>query len=271
MDVATVVISAAGGLALFLYGLRVLSGALKRAIGERVRTLLERLTDTPYRGALVGIVTTGVLQSSSVVMVLLIGLINAGVLSLRQGMGVMLGAEIGTSVTAQLIAFRIGDYYLPIIAIGFVLAELGRGRRVGDVGRALLGFGLLFLGMNVMSGGLRGLAESEQVVNLLSSLGTNVPLGVLIGAGLTAVIQSSSAMTALVIAMGSAGVLPLPAAIALILGANIGTTVTAQIASVGASLAARQLARAQLLVNAIGVAVFIPLVPWYATLMAQTS
>ena len=109
------------------------------------------------------------------------------------------------------------------------------------------------------------------MVNLLSSLGTNVPLGVLIGAGVTAVIQSSSAMTALVIAMGSAGVLPLPAAIALVLGANIGTTVTAQIASVGASLAARQLARAQLLVNAIGVAVFIPLVPWYATLMAQTS
>jgi phosphate:Na+ symporter len=271
MDVATVVISAAGGLALFLYGLRVLSSALKRATGERVRTLLERLTDTPYRGVLVGIATTGVLQSSSVVMVLLIGLINAGVLSLRQGMGVMLGAEIGTSVTAQLIAFRIGDYYLPIIAIGFVLAELGRGRRVGDVGRALLGFGLLFLGMDVMSDGLRGLAESERVVNLLSSLGTNVPLGVLIGTGVTAVIQSSSAMTALVIAMGSAGVLPLPAAIALVLGANIGTTVTAQIASVGASLAARQLARAQLLVNAIGVAVFIPLVPWYAALMAETS
>lgn len=271
MDVATVVISATGGLALFLYGLRVLSSALKRAIGERVRLLLERLTGTPYRGVLVGTLATGILQSSSVAMVLLIGLINAGVLTLRQGIGVMLGAEIGTSVTAQIIAFKIGDYYLPIIALGFVLSELWRGRRAGDAGRALLGFGLLFLGMSVMSGGLRGLAKSGAVLGLLESLGANVPLGVLVGAGVTAVIQSSSAMTALVIAMGSAGVLPLPAAVALVLGANIGTTVTAQIASLGASLAARQLARAQLLVNVMGVAVFIPFVPWYAELMATTS
>lgn len=271
MGAATVVISAAGGLALFLYGLRVLSSALKRATGERVRLLFERLTGTPSRGVFVGVVATGVLQSSSVAMVLLIGLINAGVLTLRQGIGIMLGAEIGTSVTAQLIAFKIGDYYLPMIAVGFVLSELFRGRRAGDAGRAMLGFGLLFLGMSVMTGGLRGLAKSEAVLNLLASLGANVPLGVLVGAGVTALIQSSSAMTALVIAMGSAGVLPLPAAIALVLGANIGTTVTAQLASLGASLAARQLARAQLLVNVIGAVVFIPFVPWYAELMARTS
>ncbi|MFH1834181.1 MAG: Na/Pi cotransporter family protein, partial [bacterium] len=271
METATVVLSTAGGLALFLYGLRVLSSALKRAVGERMRVLLEHLTNRVYRGVLVGALITGVLQSSSVAMVLLIGLINAGVLTLRQGIGVMLGAEIGTSVTAQIIASKVGDYYLPIIAVGFVLSELFRGRRVGDTGRAMLGFGLLFLGMSVMSGGLRGVARSDAVLRLLESLGSNVPLGVLVGAGVTAVIQSSSAMTALVIAMGSAGILGLPAAIALVLGANIGTTVTAQLASLGSSLPARRLARAQLLVNVIGVAVVLPLVPWYAQLMATTS
>ncbi len=271
MDTVAVVISAAGGLALFLYGLRVLSSALKRAIGERMRVLLERLTNRAVRGVLVGMVSTTILQSSSMTMVLLIGLINAGALTLRQGIGVMLGAEIGTSMTAQIIAFRIGDYYLPFIAVGFVLSELFRGRRLGDAGRAILGFGLLFLGMSVMSSGLRGVARSDAVLRLLESLGENVLLGVLVGAGVTAVIQSSSAMTALVIAMGSAGILDLPTAIALVLGANIGTTITAQLASLGASLPARQLARAQLLVNVIGVAILLPFVPWYARGMATIA
>jgi len=271
MDTTGVVISAAGGLALFLFGLRVLSSALKRAMGERMRLLLERLTGRTHRAVLVGIATTSVLQSSSMTMVLLIALINAGALSLLQGIGVMFGSEIGTSLTAQIIAFRVGEYYLPIIALGFLLSELFRGKRAGDAGRAILGFGLLFLGMSIMSGGLRGLARSEFVVDLLASLGTNAPLGVLIGAGVTAVIQSSSAMTALVIAMGSAGILTLPAAVALVLGANIGTTITAQLASVGSALPARRLARAQLLFNTMGVALFLPWVPWYARFISLTT
>jgi len=271
MDIASIIMSAAGGLALFLYGLRVLSDALKRAIGERMRSLLERLTGRAYRGVIVGAVTSGILQSSSMTMVLLIGLINAGALTLAQGIGVMLGAEIGTTLTAQLIAFKIGAYYLPIIAIGFVLSEAFRGRTTGDVGRIILGFGLLFLGMDIMSSGLKLLAESETVLRMLESCGSNVLLGIAVGAGVTAVIQSSSAMTALVIAMGSAGVLTLPAAIALILGANIGTTITAQMASLGSSLSSRRLAVTQLLVNVCGVGVFIPFVPWYAGFVAQTA
>ncbi len=271
MDTTTVVISAAGGLALFLYGLRVLSGALKRAVGERMRLLLDRLTRHAYRGVLVGTVTSGVLQSSSMAMVLLIGLINAGALNLRQAVGVMLGAEIGTSVTAQLIAFRVGAYYLPLIALGFLVSELFRGRRAGDAGRAVLGLGLLFLGMDVMSGGLAALAQRDAVLELLASLGKNAPLGVLVGAGVTAMIQSSSGMTALVIAMGAAGIITLPTAVALVLGANIGTTITAQLASIGAALPARRLARAQLLVNLVGVAVLVPLVSWYAGFVATTA
>jgi len=271
MDTVSVLLSTAGGLALFLYGLRVLSDALKRAIGDRMRALLERLTGKAWRGAIVGALTSGTLQSSSMTMVLLIGLINAGALTLAQGIGVMLGSEIGTTITAQIIAFKIGQYYLPIIAVGFLTAEIFRGKRLGDVGRIVLGFGFLFLGMSLVSGGLKGLAETEVVMHLLESCGSKPFLGVLVGAGVTAVIQSSSAMTALVIGMGSAGLLTLPAAIALILGANIGTTITAMIASIGSSLSSRRLAVTQLLVNVVGVAAFIPLVGWYAQMVALTA
>jgi len=271
MNTFTVVFSTAGGLALFLYGLRTLSDALKRAIGERMRELLERLTGKAYRGAIVGALTSGILQSSSMTMVLLIGLINAGALTLSQGIGVMLGSEIGTTITAQLIAFKIGHYYLPVIAIGFILAEVFRGKKAGDVGRIILGFGILFLGMDVISSGLRGLSEAPTVLHLLRSCGSNVVLGVLVGAGVTAVIQSSSAMTAMVIAMGSAGIITLPAAVALILGANIGTTITAMIASIGSSLSSRRLAIAQVLVNVIGVAAFLPFVLPYSRLVATTA
>ncbi len=271
MSVVNVIFSTAGGLALFLYGLRILSDALKRAIGERMRELLERLTGKAYRGVIVGALTSGILQSSSMTMVLLIGLINAGALTLSQGVGVMLGSEIGTTLTAQIIAFKVGHYYLPVIALGFILAEIFRGKRAGDVGRVILGFGILFLGMSIISGGLRGLSESPTILHLLHSCGTNVFLGVLVGAGVTAIIQSSSAMTAMVIAMGSAGLLTLPAAISLILGANIGTTVTGMIASVGSSLSSRRLAVAQVLVNILGVALFLPFVPRYAGIVAMTS
>jgi phosphate:Na+ symporter len=271
LDIVTVIFSTAGGLALFLYGLRMLSDALKRAIGERLRLLLERLTGRAYRGAIVGVLTTGMLQSSSMTMVLLIGLINAGVLTLRQGIGVMLGAEVGTTLTAQIIAFKISHYYLPVIAIGFILGEVFRGKRMGDVGRTLLGFGILFLGMNVLSTGLRQLSELPAVINLLRSCGTNVLLGVLVGASVTALIQSSSAMTAMVIAMGSAGILTLPAAIALILGANIGTTVTGMIASIGSSLSSKRLSIAQVVVNVLGVLVFLPFVSSYARLVGATA
>lgn len=271
MNSLSVVMSAAGGLALFLYGLSILSSALKRAIGEKMRGLLERLTGKAYRGVIVGAVTSGILQSSSMTMVLLIGLINAGAIKLVQGIGVMLGSEIGTTLTAQIIAFKIGHYYLPIIAVGFLLSEVFRGKRAGDIGRIVLGFGLLFLGMSILSGGLAGLAQSEAVLRLLESCGSNILLGVLVGAVVTAIIQSSSAMTALAIAMGAAGVLALPAAIALTLGANIGTTVTAQIASIGSSVSSRRLAMAQLMVNIAGVVLFIPFVPWFAQMVSLTS
>jgi len=271
MNALGVAFSTAGGLALFLYGLRILSDGLKRALGRRMRGLLERITGRAYRGVIVGALASGILQSSSMTMVLLIGLINAGILTLTQGVGVMLGSEIGTTLTAQMIAFKIGNYYLPILACGFLLGEVFRGKRAGDVGRVILGFGLLFLGMTVMSSGLRGLAESEVILGLLEACGSSVLLGVGVGTAVTAIIQSSSAMTAMVIAMGAAGIITLPAAVALILGANIGTTVTGVIASFGASLSSRRLAAAQVVVNLAGVLLFLPVVVPYAQFVAGTA
>ncbi len=277
MRMVEVLFSVAGGLAVFLFGLRILSDALKRAVGDRMRVIIERLTGKAYRGVLVGAVTSATLQSSTMTMVLLIGMINAGILTLAQGIGVMLGSEIGTTLTAQVIAFKIGFYYMPSIAVGYFLGETFRGRKVGDVGRIILGLGLVFLGMSVFTGGLSGsggltkLAESPAILRLLQACGNNVFLGVLVGAAVTAAIHSSAAMTALVIGLGSTGLITLPAAIAIVLGANIGTTVTAQIASIGTSLSSRRLAVTQLVVNVAGVALFLPFLPWFVRLVAITS
>lgn len=271
MSAVSILMTSAGGLALFLYGLRVLSTSLKRVVGARMVSLFERLTGRAYRGLIVGAATSGMLQSSSMTMVLLIGLINASALTLKQGIGLMLGSEVGTTITAQLVAFKIGAYALPVLAIGFALSEIFRGRRAADVGRILLGFGLLFLGMNILSGGLHGLAESALVLSLFRQCSSQPLLGILVGAGVTAVIQSSSATTAVVIALGAADLVTLPAAIALALGANIGTTVTGQIASIGASLSARRLARTQLLVNVAGVALISPFIPWFSHWVSLTS
>ncbi len=266
-----VLFSVAGGLAVFLFGLRILSDALKRAVGDRMRVIIERLTGKAYRGVLVGMVTSATLQSSTMTMVLLIGMINAGILTLAQGIGVMLGSEIGTTLTAQIIAFKIGFYYMPSIAVGYFLGETFRGKKAGDVGRIILGLGLVFLGMSVFTGGLKGLAESPMILRLLQACGNNVLLGVLVGAAVTAAIHSSAAMTALVIGLGSSGLISLPAAIAIVLGANIGTTVTAQIASIGTSLSSRRLAVTQLVVNVAGVAAFLPFLPWFVRLVELTS
>ncbi len=266
-----VLFSVAGGLAVFLFGLRILSDALKRAVGDRMRVVIERLTGKAYRGALVGMVTSATLQSSTMTMVLLIGMINAGILTLAQGIGVMLGSEIGTTLTAQIIAFKIGFYYMPSIALGYFLGETFRGKKAGDVGRIILGLGLVFLGMSIFTGGLKGLAESPVILRLLQACGNNVFLGVLVGAAVTAAIHSSAAMTALVIGLGGSGLISLPAAIAMVLGANIGTTVTAQIASIGTSLSSRRLAVTQLVVNVAGVAAFLPFLPWFVRLVEMTS
>jgi len=270
MDYLTVIFGLVGGLALFLFGIRILSDGLKKAAGDRLKTALEKLTSSKLRGVGTGAAVTAAVQSSSLTTVMLVGLINAGLLSLEGAVPVIMGANIGTTVTAQLISFKVGAFALPILAIGFAMQFLRREKYV-HAGQVILGFGLIFLGMNIMSEGVSPLKSSPQVVELLALLGDVPILGILAGAGFTGVVQSSSATSGLVIAMGMGNLIDLNSAIALILGANIGTCVTVLLASIGASLSSKRAAHAHLLFNIAGVAIFYPFLSYFSQLVALTA
>ncbi len=260
-----------GGLALFLYGLHLLSGGFKKFAGPKLKNILSQLTSNPAKGAGVGAFITAVIQSSSIMVVTLIGLLNAGLLNLKQSIGVMLGAEVGTTVTAQLIAFKVGLYALPLIAFGFCLYFFTKRRGLVYAGQILLGFGILFLGMNFMSQGVGPLGQLPFFQEMLVSFSQHIFWGVLAGMVFTAVVQSSSATTGLVIAMGLEGVITLPAAIALMLGANLGTCVTGFLAAFRSSLNAKRLALAQFFKNTAGVLVLAPFIVPFAGLVEATS
>ncbi len=271
MDLVAIAFGTVGGLALFLYGLHTLSDGLKKVAGENIKIILEKLTNNPLKGSLIGALTTSVMQSSSLTIVTLIGLVNAGLLTLRQGIGVMLGSEIGTTITAQLIAFQIGFYFLPVIAFGFFLSFLTKNRKYKSVGQTILGFGILFLGMNIMSSSIQPLQNEAGLKNFLCSLGKVPIFGVAIGAIITGILQSSSALTGLVLSMGMNDLITLSAALAMIFGANIGTCFTGLVASIGASLSSKRLALAQLMINIIGVSIFFPFLTNVAEFMEITA
>jgi len=271
MDLISIIFGVFGGLSLFLFGLKTLSDGLNKVAGERMKNMLEKLTNKPYKGVFVGAFTTSVIQSSSITMVTLIGLINAGLLTFTQAVGVMLGAEIGTTITAQLIAFKVGIYYLPMITIGFFIYFFTKDKKYHYIGQTILGFGILFLGMSIMSNSVKPLRSDPNFLELLKNFGQIPLLGILAGAIFTGIIQSSSATTGLVIAMGMENVITLPSAIALIFGANIGTCVTGLIASIGSSLSSKRTAVAQLMVNVTGVLLFLPFLSQFANIVALTS
>ncbi len=260
-----------GGLALFLFGIRFLSGGLEKVAGVKLQGMLEKLTNNPIKGAGVGAFVTAVIQSSSLTMVTLIGLINAGLLNLEQAIGVILGTEIGTTITAQIVAFNIGQFYFLIIGIGFFLYFFLRKSNYHYFGQIILGFGILFLGMETMSDGLRPLSQTPFFIDTVKNFGETPILGIIVGAIFTAAIQSSSAMTGLVIAMGIENAITLKGAMCLIFGANIGTCVTGLIASLGSSLSSKRAAAAQLFINILGVAIFFPFLTPFTNLVALTS
>ena len=260
-----------GGLALFLFGIGFLSGGLEKAAGFRMQKMLEKLTSNRVKAAGAGAFITAIIQSSSLMMVTLIGLINAGLLNLRQAVGVILGAEIGTTITAQIVSFNIGQIYFLIIGVGFLVYFSLRRSNYQYIGQAILGFGILFLGMATMSSGLKPLSQDPLFIDTLREFGKTPLLGVFIGAIFTAVIQSSSAMTGLVIAMGMENAITLEGAIALIFGANIGTCITGMIASLGSSIASKRAAVAQVIINFLGVAIFLPFLTPFANVVSLTS
>jgi phosphate:Na+ symporter len=260
MDVWAIVLGTIGGLALFLYGLRTLSDGLEKSAGEKIRQILTKLTDNPLKGCFLGAFTAAILQSSGLTMITLIGLINAGILTLRQSIGVMLGSEIGTTVTAQLIAFKIGVYFLPLIALGFFLSFGAKNRKYKNIGQMILSFGIIYLGMNIMSTSIQPLQNEPDLRVFLFNLGQFPLYGLIVGVIVTAIFQSSSAMMGLVISLGINNLITLNAAVAMILGANVGTCITGMLAAIGSSLSSKRLALTQLTINVIGVLLFFPFI-----------
>ncbi|NQT97627.1 MAG: Na/Pi cotransporter family protein [Candidatus Marinimicrobia bacterium] len=259
-----------GGLGLFLFGMNMMSDGMKKSAGNKMRTILERLTTNRFIAMLVGALVTMTIQSSSATTVMLVSFVHAGLMSFVQALGVILGSNIGTTVTAQIIAFKITDYALLMIAIGIALYLFGRRDSHKYYGEVILGFGLLFLGMSLMSKAMYPLRDYQPFIDVLKSL-ENPLLGILAGAIFTALVQSSSAFTGIVIVLAIEGVLTLEAGIPLILGANVGTCITAGLASITASQEARRVALAHVLFNLAGVLIFLPFVGPFADFVRSIS
>ncbi|MEJ2200003.1 MAG: Na/Pi cotransporter family protein [Desulfuromonadaceae bacterium] len=252
-----------GGLGLFLFGMKVMSEGLQKIAGTRMRKILAALTNNRVVGTLVGIAVTAIIQSSSATTVMVVGFVNAGLMSLVQSIGIILGANIGTTVTAQLIAFKITKYALPAIGIGAGLKLFASSRKWIYVGEVVLGFGILFFGLQTMEHAFVPLRSSAEFRDIFVMVGDHHLLGVLIGAVLTMIVQSSSATIGITIALAGTGLLSFEASVALILGENIGTTITANLAAIGTNLAARRTAFAHFLFNAIGVCYMLVLLPYF--------
>jgi len=265
------VVEVLGGLALFLFGVNMLSHGMEKLAGDHIHEWMDRMTGRPLKGAVFGAGATALMQSSSLLMVTMIGLINANLMTLNQAVGVMMGQEIGTTLTAQIAAFSIGDLCYVLIVLGFVGVEFGSHDWRRDAGQVVLGIGILFLGMNLMSGALRTLTELPAVADWLAMMCRNRFAGIVAGAVLTAVVQSSSAVTALVVAMGISHAIELPGAISILLGANIGTCVTGLLASLRLSRAARRASVAQIMINVVGVLAFLPFLSPFTELVTLTS
>jgi phosphate:Na+ symporter len=256
LDLLALVMGLLGGLALFLFGLDQMTAALKAVAGDRLRVLLASLTVNRFAGLLTGAFVTAVIQSSSVTTVLVVSFISSGLMSLSQAVGVILGANIGTTVTAQIVAFKVTKLAFGLLAAGFTLTFLSRREVFQHHGRGAFGLGLVFLGMTLMSEAMAPLRSHPAFLEWMVRLEAPA-FGILAGTAFTALVQSSSATTAVVIAMASQGLLTLPAGIALILGANVGTCVTALLAAIGKPREAVRAALVHVLFNSLGVALWV--------------
>ncbi len=260
-----------GGLALFMYGIRLLSAGMEKLAGNKIQSWLERVTESRLRSAGFGAMATAFLQSSGLLMVTMIGLINANLMTVQQSIGIMLGQEIGTTITAQIVAFDIGATRLLFIIVGFIFLEYFEKRDWKKYGEILMGLGLIFVGMSYMSSALNHLVEIPVFSNLIVSMGQHPFVGVFAGLIVTAITQSSTAVTSMTVAMGMNHAITLESSIGIILGANIGSCITGWMASLGQSRAARQASIAQILINVAGVLLFLPFIDQYTRIVALTS
>ena len=259
-----------GGMGMFLYGMEMMSDGMKVTAGNSMRTILEKLTSNKYLAVLVGAFVTMVIQSSSATTVMLVSFVNSGLLAFSQALGVILGSNIGSTVTAQIVAFKVTDYALLLIALGSIMSLFSKKETIKNLGLVVLGFGLLFYGMKVMSDTMKPLRSDPAFNSILTSF-ENPFLGILAGAIFTALVQSSSATTGIVITLASGGSITLEAGIPLIFGANIGTCITALLAGLNASRDAKRVAVAHVTFNVIGVLLFCFWIPTFADIVSQTS
>ena len=266
-----------GGLGLFIYGIHLMGECLQKAAGDRTRKILGRLTNNPVLGVLVGASITAIIQSSSATTVMLVGFVNAGLMTLTQAIGVVMGANIGTTVTGQIVAFNLTNFALPAIGIGFALSFFTKNKKYKNIGEVILGFGILFLGLKIMTDSVKFLKGQPFLSNMLIAVGNKKSpvsgslLGILAGLFTTMIIQSSSATIGLLIALASSELIPIHAAIPILLGDNIGTCITALLASIGTSLSARRTALAHAVFNIVGTVIILILLNPYEKLIIFLS
>lgn len=270
MDWWTMGMQLFGGLALFLFGMEQMADSLKAVAGERMKIILARLTTNRFMGAITGAFVTAIIQSSSVTTVLVVGFISAGLMSMAQSIGVIMGANIGTTITAQIVAFKVTKAALLMIAVGFGMLFFSKNEKIKQYGGMLMGLGLVFFGMSVMSDAMHPLRSYQPFLDLMTQM-ENPLVGILIAAAFTALVQSSSATTGIVIVMASQGFITLPAGIALAFGANIGTCVTAMLAAIGKPREAVRAAIVHVLFNVLGVLLWVSFISQLAEFVTWLS
>ena len=263
-----------GGLGLFLYSIKTMGDGLQQAAGDRLRYYIDKYTSNPFFGILVGIGMTALIQSSSGVTVITVGLVSAGLLTLRQAIGIVMGANIGTTVTSFIIGFKLGDYALPMLFLGAVCLFFTKNRTINHIGRIVFGVGGIFFALNLMSGAMEPLKDLQVFKDYMVELSKNPILGVLVGTGLTLLIQASSATIGILQNLYASNLIDLQGALPVLFGDNIGTTITAIIASLGANIAAKRVAAAHVAFNVIGTVIciiflvpFTGLIQWFESFL----
>ena len=252
-----IAISLLGGLGLFLYGMNLMAEGLQKSAGDKLKKIVEKLTSNTVMGVLVGTVVTAIIQSSSAATVMVVGFVNAGIMSLSQAIGVIMGANIGTTVTAQLVSFKLEAIAPVALGIGIILYLFSKKEKTKELATILLGFGILFTGMEFMKDAVKPLAEYEGFRRALIYFGEHQFLGIIAGFAITGIIQSSSASMGMLIALASQGLIPLSSALPILYGDNIGTCVTSLLSSIGASRNAKRAATMHLTFNVIGTLIFV--------------
>jgi len=275
----TILFGLFGGLTLFIYGMNLMGDGLQKAAGDRLRNIINTLTSNPLLAVLVGTVVTAIIQSSSATTVIVVGLVSAKLMTLHQAIGVIMGANIGTTVTAQLIAIDIGEYAYPIAAAGFILYFFIKKKIVKYTGQTVFGFGVLFIGLNIMGDSMRPLVEFPLFINMIEKMSEYPILGLLTGTVFTMIIQSSSASIGVLQELASKPIHPgstqalinLQAALPVILGCKIGTTITALLASIGVRINAKRAALAHTVFNIFGSVILMFFIPAYADFIRYIS